>query len=163
VELHIATPAHPEAYGCCERFNRKFQQSLVKMGANAINWHTLISPVKNGYNNCTHSRTGYSPIFCHYVNLIIGNHLYDNIMVNVNKARRSMVTNNKKDAFNLGDSVFFVPRIRNIKKHAVDCHFRERKWRPAKITGILEENKFKVLFNEETETVNGLKLSKTTL
>jgi transposase InsO family protein len=33
VELHIATPAHPEANGCCERFIRTFQQSLVKMGA----------------------------------------------------------------------------------------------------------------------------------
>jgi transposase InsO family protein len=48
VELHIATPAHPKANGCCERFIRTFQQSLVKMGANAINWHTQISPVING-------------------------------------------------------------------------------------------------------------------
>jgi transposase InsO family protein len=75
VELHIATPAHSEANGCCERFIRTFQQSLVKMGPNAINWHTLISPVINGYNNCTHSTTGYSPILCHYVNPIIGNPL----------------------------------------------------------------------------------------
>jgi hypothetical protein len=48
------------------------------------------------------------------VNPITGNPLYDNIMVNVNKPRRSMVVNDKKDAFNLGDSVFDVPRI---KKH----------------------------------------------
>jgi hypothetical protein len=133
------------------------------MGANAINWHTLILPVINGYNNCTHSTTGYSPILCYYVNPIIGNPLYDSIMVNVNKARRSMVTNDKKDAFNLGDSVLVVPRIRNIKKHAADCHFRDRKWGPAKITEILEENKFNVLFNGETKTVNGWELSKTTL
>jgi transposase InsO family protein len=26
VELNIATPAHPEANGCCERFSRTFQQ-----------------------------------------------------------------------------------------------------------------------------------------
>jgi hypothetical protein len=97
------------------------------------------------------------------VNPIIGNPLYDKIMVNVNKARRSMVTNDKKDAFNLGDSVFIVPRIRNIKKHAAVCHFRDRKWGPAKITEILEEKKFNVLFNGETKTVNGWELSKTSL
>jgi hypothetical protein len=36
-------------------------------------------------------------------------------MVNVNNAVKSMVTNYKKDAFNLGASVFVVPRIRHIK------------------------------------------------
>jgi hypothetical protein len=63
----------------------------------------------------------------------IGNPLYGKIMVNVKKARRFMVTNHKKDAFNLGDSVFVVPRIRNIKKHAADCHFRDPKWGLAKL------------------------------
>jgi hypothetical protein len=133
------------------------------MGANSINWHRLISPVFYGYNYCTHSTTGYSPILCYYVNPIVGNPLYDNIMVNVSKARMSMVTNDKKDAFNLGDSVFVVPRIRNIKKHTADGHFKDRKWGPVKITEILEENKFNVLFNGETKTVNGSELSKTTL
>jgi transposase InsO family protein len=128
VGLRIATLAHPEANGCCERFIRLFRQSIVKMGANAVNWHTLISPVINGYNNCRHSTTGYSPILCHYMNLIKGNPLYDNIMVNVNKSRRSIVINNKKDAFNLSDSFFVVARIRNIKKHGADRHFRDRKW-----------------------------------
>jgi hypothetical protein len=78
-------------------------------------------------------------------NPIIGNLLYDNIMVNVNKARKSMVENDKKDAFNLGDSVFVVPRRRNIKKYMGDGHFRDHKWGPAKITKILGENKFTVL------------------
>jgi hypothetical protein len=97
------------------------------MGANASTWLTLISPVINGYKNCAHSTTGYSRILCHYVNPIIGNPLYYNVMVNVNKARKSIVTNDKKDTFNLGDNVFVVPRIRNIKKHATDRHFRDRK------------------------------------
>jgi hypothetical protein len=64
---------------------------------------------------------------------VIGNSLYDNIMKNVKRARRSMVVNNKKDAFNLGDSVFVVLRIRNNKKYAADHHLRDPKWSPAKI------------------------------
>jgi hypothetical protein len=58
-------------------------------------------------------------------------------MVKVNKARESMVTNNKKDAFNPGDSVFIDPRLRNIKKHVADCHFKDPKWGPAKVIEIL--------------------------
>jgi hypothetical protein len=97
------------------------------MGAIAMDWHTLISPVINGYNNCIHSMTGYFPILGHYVNPTIENLLYNDIMVNVNKVKKTMVANDKKDVFNLGDSVFVVPRFRNIKKHATDCHFRDRK------------------------------------
>jgi hypothetical protein len=107
------------------------------MGANAINWHTLISLVINRYINCTGSSIGYSSILCHYVNPIKGNPLCDIMKVNVKKARRSMVINNIKDAFKLGDIVFVVPRIRNIKKHAADRHFRDCKWGPAKIIEIL--------------------------
>jgi hypothetical protein len=70
--------------------------------------------VINGYNNCTYSTNGYYLILCHCIDPEIGNSLYDNIMVNVNKARRLMVVNEKKDAFSLGESVFVVLRIRNI-------------------------------------------------
>jgi hypothetical protein len=41
----------------------------------------------------------------------------------VNKRGADMVAKDIKDVVCLGDSVFVVPRIRNIKKHAVDSHF----------------------------------------
>jgi hypothetical protein len=44
-------------------------------------------------------------------------------MVNVYETRKSIVTNDKKDAFNLGDSVFVVPRIRSIKEQAAENQF----------------------------------------
>jgi hypothetical protein len=66
------------------------------MGANANNWHTFITPGIKSYSNCTHSTTGLSPMFCHQVNPVLGNPLYDNIMINVYKAGKSIVVNDKK-------------------------------------------------------------------
>jgi hypothetical protein len=69
----------------------------------------------------------------------------------------------KKDAIRVGDNVFVDPRIRNIKKHGSDRHFRDRKWGPATIIEVLDENKFKVTFEGKIHTVNGWELSKTSL
>jgi Integrase zinc binding domain len=66
VQLHITTPAHSEANGCCERFIRTFQQSLTKMGADSHNWHEFITPTVNGYNSCLYSATGNTPAVCHF-------------------------------------------------------------------------------------------------
>jgi hypothetical protein len=163
VELHIATPAHPEANRCCERSIRTCQQSLVKCGAHTLNWHNHISTVVNGYNNCCHSSIRYTPITCHFTKPIFGEPKWDSIVNQVNKRRGDMVAKDKKDAISVGDSVFVVPRIRNIKKHASDCHFRDRKWGPATILEVLDENKFKVTFEGKVHTVNGWELSKTSL
>jgi RNase H-like domain found in reverse transcriptase/Reverse transcriptase (RNA-dependent DNA polymerase)/Integrase zinc binding domain/Integrase core domain len=109
IELHIATPAHPEANGCCERFIRTFQQSRVKTGAHTLNWHEHIADVVNGYNNCYHSSIGCTPITCHFTDPTPGKPEWDKIMDHVNKKRGDMVAKDKKEAISLGDRVFVVP------------------------------------------------------
>jgi hypothetical protein len=163
VELHIATPAHPKANRCCEHFICTFQQSLVNCGAHTLNWNNHISNVVNGYNNCYHSSIGCTPITCHFTKPIVGEPKWDSIVNHVNKRRGDMVAKDKKDAISVGDNVFVVPRIRNIKKHASDRHFRDRKWGPATIIEVLDEIKFKVTFEGIVRTVNGWELSKTSL
>jgi hypothetical protein len=73
----------------------------------------------------------------------------------MNKQQGDMVAKDKKDVIGVGDNVFVVPRIRNIKKHAYDRHFRDRKWGPATILVVLNENKFKATFRRKIHTVNG--------
>jgi hypothetical protein len=95
VDLHIATPAHPEANRCCARFIRTFQQSLVKCGAYTLNRHNHISNVVNGYNNCYHSSIGCTPVTCHFTKPIVGEPKWDSIVNHVNKRRGDMVAKTK--------------------------------------------------------------------
>jgi hypothetical protein len=72
----------------------------------------------------------------------------------VNKRRGDIVAKDKKDVISVGDSVFVVLRIRNIKKPASDHHFRDRKWGPATILEVLDEKKIKVTFEGKVQTVS---------
>jgi hypothetical protein len=81
----------------------------------------------------------------------------------LSKGREDMAAREKEDVISLSDSVFAVPRIRNTKKHAADCHFRGHKWGPATIIEVLNEKKFKVTFIEKVRSVKRWELSKTSL
>jgi hypothetical protein len=52
----------------------------------------------------------------------------------------------------LGNSIFVVPRIRNITKKVADCLFKDRKWGPATIIKVLDKNKIKVIFDDKKLT-----------
>jgi hypothetical protein len=58
----------------------------------------------------------------------MGNPLYNNRMKNGAEASKTMFFKDLKDAFDLGDRVFVVPRIRDIKEHADHCYLKSRKW-----------------------------------
>jgi hypothetical protein len=74
-----------------------------------------------------------------------------------------MVAKKKMGAISLGDSVFVVPTIRNIKNHATNCHFRDCKSGPTTIIKVLDDRKFKSNFKGNVHTVNVRDLSKSFL
>jgi hypothetical protein len=57
-----------------------------------------------------------------------------------------MVNRDDKKNFQKGDMVYIVPRFKRNTKISARRHFKERKWGPAKIIGILLENKINVEF-----------------
>jgi hypothetical protein len=65
IERHVVKAVHPEANGCCERFIRTFQQSLVKLGARENNWDLFVDAAISGYNYSWHSTIRMAPFKCH--------------------------------------------------------------------------------------------------
>jgi hypothetical protein len=96
-------------------------------------------------------------------NPLLENQNEKSIVKHMNTRSEGMGAKDKKDPIGVGHNIFVVPRIRNIKKHAFDCHFRDRKQGPANILEVLDENKFKVTFEGKIHTVNGWELSETSL
>jgi hypothetical protein len=52
-----------------------------------------------------------------------------------------MVAKDKKDAIGVGINVFVVPKIRNVKKHVSDYHFRDCEWGPTIVLQVLDGKK----------------------
>jgi putative aminopeptidase FrvX len=70
-----------------------------------------------------------------------------------------MVAKDKKEVISVGDNVLVISRIKNFKKHASNCHFRDHKWGSATILVILDEIKYQVPLEGKILTVNGWELS----
>jgi hypothetical protein len=123
VQLHITTPAHFEAKRCCEGSICTFRQSLTIIGANSHNKHECIMPTVNGHNSCPHTVTGNTPAVGHFTPQSPQNLTWTKIGAHVQKVRGRMIECDHKDQNSLGEKVFVVSRIRNIRKNLADCHF----------------------------------------